>query len=100
MDTVLLLQNPLMGNKEREKKNGSVFIKTKDDRHLLLCSLDSLPGGAELDEHPLLADTSLLIQLNEPQSLGHTPLQVIGEPTVSKSSSHITKLLVSASIGA
>ena len=37
----------------------------------ILSSLYSLPGGAQLDEHSLLADSSLLIELNETTSLGN-----------------------------
>ena len=46
----------------------------------ILSSLDSLPGGAQLDEHSLLADPSLLIQLNEATSLLDGALQIIRQP--------------------
>ena len=46
----------------------------------LLSSLDSLPGGAQLDQNPLLTDSSLLIELDETTSLGNRCLLVIRQP--------------------
>ena len=46
----------------------------------LLSCLDSLPGGSQLDQNPLLADSSLLIELDETTSLGNRCLLVIRQP--------------------
>lgn len=46
----------------------------------LLSGLNSFPGGRELYQDPLLADPSLLVQLNEAPGAGHHRILIKGEP--------------------
>lgn len=45
-----------------------------------LSRLDALPGGGQLDENPLLADSSFLVELDEAPGPGHHGSLVKGEP--------------------
>ena len=44
------------------------------------CSLNALPGRAQFDQDPFLADAGLFIQLNEPTCLCNRGLLVKGQP--------------------
>ena len=46
----------------------------------LLSSLDSFPGGRQLYQNPVLADPSLLVQVDEALGAGHHSILIEGEP--------------------
>lgn len=46
----------------------------------LPCSLNSLPGRAQFDQHPFLADAGLFVQLNEPTCLCNRGLLIKRQP--------------------